>query len=245
MKSRWWFPVLWLCLAAPALAASQRELAQTKALLAVEYMRIGNMRVALQSADEAIQADSSFSGAYLARALVLMQLKVDRDADAAFQKALALDPANPEASNNYGWFLCERGRVEDSINYFDRALANPLYDQPQTAEYNKAVCLARMGRPVEANDLLLQVLQASPKHRGALKEMARLHLAQANGKLAAFYYQRYNQLLMPQERTVDDLWLGLQLARLQKDVAEERRLGQELQTRFPDSKETQLLLSGK
>lgn len=223
--------------------ATPRELAQTRALLAIEYMKVGNMRVALENADQAIKYDEGFQAGYLARALIYMQLGVDAEAEAAFGKALKLDMANPEVNNNFGWYLCTRGRYEDAIVRFDRALADPFYQSPQSAMINKGICLGRMGQRSLANEWLLAALRRSPNDPNALIELLRLSLADKNVTLASFYYDR----LKFDERRMGpaELMMGVHLARLKQDKAMEMRLADYLKTRFPDTGEAQILLSGK
>ena len=243
MKSvrRWRLCLAWLCLPGMVFATSL-ELAQTRAQLAVEYMRYGNMRAALDSANEAVEADSGYQNGHLVQALIMMQLGMDKDAGSAFRKALNIDATNPEVNNNYGWFLCKSGKAEDSVPYFTRALADPLYDKPQTARLNRGLCLLKLGKLEEANADLLAVLRLNGNDVTALREMTRLQLQASNTKLAEFYYQRLRRE-MPTLGPAD-LWLGMRLARLQADKTSEKRLGEALLAGYPDSVETQQYLSG-
>lgn len=223
-------------------SVTPRELAQTRALLAIEYMKIGNMRVALENADQAISFDPSFQAGYLARALIYMQLGVDSEVEKAFARALRIDAANPEVNNNYGGYLCGRGRYDEAIKHFDQALADPLYASPQSAMVNKGACLARMGQSAQANEWLLAALRRSPNDAAALRELLSLSLTDNNVTLASLYYDR----LKFDERRMSpaELMLGIRVARLKQDRASEARLAGILKTRFPDTREAQMLLSG-
>lgn len=223
-------------------AAPPREQAETRAQLAIEYMRYGNMRVAMENADQAIAVDPSYQAGYLAKALIFMALKVDGGADEAFRKALAINAANPEVNNNYGLFLCERNRFDEALKRFDAALADPFFASPQTTMVNKAVCLGRLNRSEEANALLLEVLRRVPNDVGALRELTRLAVQAGNPALAQFYFDRLGK----DEKRFGpgELLLGVRLARLKKDAAAEARLSDALKKRYPDSSETQQLLSG-
>ncbi len=116
-----------LCAQLALAAAPPREQAETRAQLAIEYMRYGNMRVAMENANQAIAVDPGYQAGYLAKALIYMALKVDDEADAAFRKALAINAASPEVNNNYGLFLCERRRFDEALKRFDTALADPFF----------------------------------------------------------------------------------------------------------------------
>ncbi len=234
--------LLTLAIATPAMAANSRELAQIRSQLAVEYAAIGNLKVALDSANQAVAADSAYPQAYLTRAYVLGLLQQDAAAEQDFQTVLRMDPANPEANNNYGLFLCEHQRAQESLAYFNKALANPLYDSPQTAYLNLGRCSIQLGATDQANDYLLTALRLAPNYVPALRALADLHLSLGNAKLAAFYFDRMRST--SPELQAADLWLGARIARKTGDRARENEFSTALKNRYPDSRETQLLLSG-
>ncbi len=243
---RVWMAVCLMTVTVSAFAMPpNRKLAEIRSQLALEYARLGNMAVAVQTVNEAIEADASYAPAFLTKAYLQSQLGQDGDAEQSYLKALQLDPGNPEANNNYGFFLCEHQHPQTAIDFFNKALANPLYQTPQTAYLNLGRCSAKLGQVDKANDYLLSALRIVPDYQPALRELAVLHLDQGNAKLAAFYFDR----LMRTAGTAgplpaDTLWLGVQIARRNGDRAHEAEYGAILKNRFPDSKETQLLLSG-
>jgi type IV pilus assembly protein PilF len=223
-------------------AGTPREIATLRTELAVEYLKQDNLRLALDSAETAVKADPTYMAGFLVRAHIQQLLKLDQDAEASFRKALELAPASPEANNNYGWFLCTRGRVAESLPYFEKALADPLYETPQTAQSNWGMCLSKLGRRDEANEHFLAALRAAPDDPLALRELARLQLEQGNGRLASFYFKRL--LRSAPLATPEDLMLGVKVARLAADQNLEAQMVDQLKQRFPDSKETQQLLIG-
>ncbi len=58
------------------------------------------------------------------------------DAQAHFEKALALKPDYPEVNNALGAFYAERGQLDKAEENFQKALANPLYQTPSFPLYN-------------------------------------------------------------------------------------------------------------
>lgn len=235
-----------LCLGAPAASANPAppaEIAELRTQLAVGYLREGNLRAAMESADMAVKAAPRYMAGHLIKGYLHQLLGQDADAEASMRRALSLEPSSPEANNNYGWFLCERGRAEAALPYFQKALADPLYDSPHTAHANLGVCLARLGRHEEANEALLAALRVAPDFPVALRELARLHLAQGKGKLAAFYFERLRKIAPP--ATAAELSLGLSVAQQTGDRALEGLMSAQLRSRFPDAKETQQLLTGR
>jgi type IV pilus assembly protein PilF len=244
-KWRVWMAVCLLAYSLVAFAApANRKLAEIRSQLAVEYAGLGNLPIALASANEAVLADDSFVGAYLTRAYVYNLMHLDGDAEKNFLKALQVDSSSPEANNNYGQFLCEHERPRAAMDYFAKAIANPLYQTPQTAYLNMGRCSVKLGENTQANDYLLTALQMAPNYLPALRELAALHLELGNAKLASFYFGRLQQAAGNAPQGADVLWLGVQIARKGGDRVHEAEYSSALKSRYPDSKETQLLLSG-
>lgn len=244
-KWRVWMAVCLLAYSLAAFAApANRKLAEIRSKLAVEYASLGNLPVALESANEAVAADSSFVSAYLTRAYVYNLMHLDADAEKNFLQALQVDSSSPDANNNYGQFLCEHDRPRAGMTYLGKAIANPLYQTPQLAYLNMGRCSVKLGETTQANDYLLTALQLAPDFLPALRELAALHLELGNAKLASFYFARMQQAAGNAPLGADVLWLGVQIARKGGDRAHEAEYSAMLKNRYPDSRETQLLLSG-
>jgi type IV pilus assembly protein PilF len=239
---------MWLlaCLpgfAQPAFATlPPHELASLHAQLAIEYAKAGQYGMALDSAERAVTIDQNYAPAWLARAYVESVLAHDDIAEHDYRKALELEPANAEANNNFGQFLCERGKAGEAMGYLSHALTDPLYVSPQTAYFNLGHCSRKLDQPEAAKNYLLAALRLAPDYVPALKDLVALYLEQGSVKLASFYYDRlirHAETLGP-----DDLLMGIEVARLSGDRVREARYAALLQSRYPDSKETQQLLSG-
>ncbi|GGY05391.1 type IV pilus biogenesis/stability protein PilW [Paludibacterium paludis] len=239
---------MWIggCLAAFALDAfaadSVPDLAKIRAQLAVEYARAGSYRFALDAANEAIRIAPGYAEGWLSRAWVHSGLRMEREADADYRKALSIEPDNPAGNNNYGSFLCDHGKAAESLAYFRRAIANPLYETPALAWVNMARCHLALDRKDEANEDLLAALSARPDYPPALKALAALHLALGHVKLASFYFDRLAG--NPDALGPEDLMVGIRLARLNGNRVREEALAARLKGRYPDSRQTQQLLSG-
>jgi type IV pilus assembly protein PilF len=198
--------------------------------------------MALESAERAVAIDKNYVPAWLARAYVESVLAHDEAAERDYRHALQLAPGNAEANNNFGQFLCARGRAEEAMGLLGKALADPMYVSPQTAYFNLGQCSRKLNRVAEAKDYLLAALRSAPDYVPALKELVALYLGQGSVKLATYYYDRLIQhavTLGP-----DDLLMGIQVARLSGDRVREARYTAMLHSRYPDSRETQQLLSG-
>ena len=107
-----------------------RYRAQLHTDLGAAYFGRGQLGVALEELNTALKADSHYAPTYNLLGLVYMELREDDKAEDNFRRSLSLDSADSDANNNYGWFLCQHGKIDDAIRHFMTALKNPLYATP-------------------------------------------------------------------------------------------------------------------
>lgn len=87
-----------------------RNRARIHTELAAGYFGLGNLGVALEEVRIALQADPGYAPAYNVAGLVYASLKDNRRAEENFNRALQLSPADPDANNNFGMYLCQNKR---------------------------------------------------------------------------------------------------------------------------------------
>lgn len=223
---------------------SSRALASAKihTELAGMYYERGLYGVALDELAIAMKKDSDYAPAYNVRGLVHMALLEDEQAESDFKRSLDLDENNSGARNNYGWFLCQRGREQESVKQFMAAVKNPLYATPEKAFLNAGLCSKQAGKFVEAEGYLKRALSMQPRMHEALVGMAELNYAKSDFALAKSYFQRFSQVAP--DITAANLLLAIRIERKLGDRNSEASYKLQLRKRFPESRETQLILSG-
>jgi type IV pilus assembly protein PilF len=187
-------------------------------------------------------ADSRFGPAYNIYGQVYMELGEDRLAEENFQRAIELDRGDSVAHNNYGWFLCTRGRYDEGLEQFSLALRNPLYTQPEQAMANAGLCAQKKGDLALAEANLLKSFKLQPDNPNTVLKLAGLYYRQGRLLEAQRLLGRHAELAPP---TAESLWLGVRLERKLGDRAQEAAYGLQLRKRFADSNETRLLLMGQ
>lgn len=212
--------------------------------LAAQYYERAQLGVALQELGVALQAEPNYAPAYNVRGLVHMALREDKEADADFRRSLQLDANDSEAHNNYGWFLCQRGRERESARHFLAALKNPLYSTPGKAYLNAGVCSKKAGEMKDAEEFLQKALLFQPDMPEALIGLADLSFANGDYAGAKSYFTRFVQNI-PTPLSAENLWLAVRIERRLGDKNAEDSYALQLSKRFPDSRETQLMLHGK
>ena len=199
--------------------------------------------LALDELKYALSMDSKYAPAYGVRGLVYMSLLEDRKAEDDFEYSLDLDGNDSGTRNNYGWFLCQRGREKESMAQFMLAIKNPLYTTPEKAYLNAGMCAKKFGKIVEAESFLKKALSLQPRMTEALLGMAELSFSKADYAGAKSYFLRLSRL--GADLSAGDLLLASRVERKLGDKNAEASYKLQLRKRFPDSRETQLMLSGE
>jgi type IV pilus assembly protein PilF len=210
--------------------------------LGAGYYSRGQYGVALNELNIALAAESSYAPAYNILGLVRAELREDKEAEEAFRRAISIQPQYAEALNNYGLFLCQRGRVEDALARFESALSNPLYSTPEKALSNAGACALSKGDLAKAEVYYMRALRRAPNLGNALLGMAEVdfrsqRLLAARGKL--------RQLSNGEAMNAQALWLGVRVERALGDRVAENSYGAQLQRRFPEAMQTQWLIMGQ
>ncbi len=209
--------------------------------LASLYLEQAQMGLALSEIDLALAAKSNYAPAFNVRALIHMALHEDADAESAFKRSLSIDEKNSETHSNYGWFLCQNGHEKESIPHFMTALKNPLYQTPEQAYLNAAVCSQQMNNFVLAEDFFKRALVVRPQLPQALLGMAQLNFAKQDFGLAKKFFNQY--AAKTDNLTAENLWLAIRIERQLNDRNAAASYAMKLRNLYPDSKEARALNS--
>jgi type IV pilus assembly protein PilF len=211
--------------------------------LAGMYYERAQFGIALGEIEQALQADRNYAPAYSVRGLLHMALREDKEAEDDFLQSLRLDKSDSETHNNFGWFLCQRGREKESIPHFMAALKNPLYTTPERAWMNAGLCSKKAGELKDAEEFFQRALVLQPGLPQALLGMAELSFANGDYVAAKKYFSAYAEKV--DGLTAEQLWLAVRIERKAGDRNAEASYGMQLRKRFPDSRETQSLMRGE
>lgn len=211
--------------------------------LAGMYYERAQLGVALGEIEQALQADRNYAPAYNVRGLVNLALREYKEAEQDFQQSLNLDKNDSDTHNNYGWFLCQRGREKESIAHFMAAIKNPLYATPERAYLNAGVCAKKAGDSKDAEEFLQRALLVQPGLTDAMLPLAELNFANGDYVTAKKYFAGYSE--KASNLTAEQLWLAVRIERKVGDRNSEASYGMQLRKRYPDARETQLLTNGE
>lgn len=222
--------------------SDNRQRARVFTELATAYYTRGQYKISLEELRKAITADNRFGPAYNVYGLIYMELAEDRLAEENFRRAVELDRNDSDARNNYGWFLCTRGRHAEGLEQFSLALRNPLYASPEQAMANAGLCAEQKGDMALAEANLQRALKLQPDNPNTILKLAGMRYRQGQLTEAQRLLQRHAELAPP---TADSLWLGVRVERRLGDREQEAAYGLQLRRRFPDSAEARRLQAGQ
>lgn len=118
-----------------------------------------------------------------------------RAAEAAYRKALALDPDYADAYLNLGALLCESQRCGEAVALYDEALRR--FPDEALLHFNRAVALDDQGKVSDALAGYDASLRLSPDLADAHYNAARLHEQLGDAKKAVRHFSAYRRLQRP------------------------------------------------
>lgn len=254
---RGWRRALWLVLAAAGLAGcgnlpppgggSGREIvtasdeteahkrARIRLELASAYFGQGQATTALDELKQALQADPDMPQAYNLRGLIYASLNEEQLAEESFRRALQLDSRDADVMQNYGWFLCQRGRYNDANTQFDLAAAQPRNRDVTKTLLAKGVCQARAGTLPEAEQTLARAYEMDPANPAISVNLADVLYRRGEYERARFYIRRVNNV--PQLANAETLWLASRIEHKLGNTMGAMDYGNQLKQRYPQSRQ--------
>lgn len=211
--------------------------------LAGAYFARGQFETALDEIKQAMAINASLADGHNLRGLVYASLEQPRMAEDSFRRALQIDGRNPDTLHNYGWFLCQLGRLPEADQQFATALAQPQYRAAARTWLARGVCEARAGRLDAAESSLTRAYEREPANATIALNYAEVLHRRGQTERAAFYVRRVNEV--PEQVDAQSLWLALRVERKLGNQTAARVLERQLRERFPQSTEVAALQAGR
>lgn len=211
-----------------------RKRARLRLELASGYFEQGQTTVALDEIKQSLAADPAYGPAYVLRALVYMRLNNNNLAEDSFKRALQINPRDPDALHNYGWFTCQLGRHAQAVDLFTRALASPVYGDQAKTYMAKGICQTRMGQYPEAENSFARSYELDAGNPITGYNLASLLFRRGDDSRAQFYIRRLNNSDLANAET---FWLGIKIERRLGNTEAVQQLAQQLSRRYPQSRE--------
>ncbi|HWS76895.1 MAG TPA: type IV pilus biogenesis/stability protein PilW [Thermomonas sp.] len=199
---------------------------------AAKAYQAGKPDEATQMAGKALKADPTLAGAHSLLAAIATASGDQATAGKHHQQAVALAPGVGTHANNYGTWLCDNGRAAESLDWFERALADPNYPTPVAALANAGTCADRAGQADRAEAAWRQALALDPVGPQALAGMGALQFRRGRYLEARAFTERW---LAVAPADADALQLASQIELKLGDTAASARYLHKLQALSPDA----------
>lgn len=248
-------PTIIICLAALTISlagcasssgrSSGADLARASEInlnLAVEQLRKGNLALAKEKLDRALEQNPRNAAAHSTAGVLYERLGETNKADSHYQRAIALDPKNSEYKNNYAAYLCKRGAYERGEKLALQAAKDLLYRTREAAFFNAGTCARSRGDLTRAGALFRAALEVRPRFAAALLELAEIEYEQQNYLSARGFLERYMEV---GRATPASLWLGVQIERALGNTAVEQHYANRLKTEYPYSNQARQLIESE
>lgn len=219
-------------------ADKARNAAQIHTELAQRYMQRGQLETALAKLKDALKFDADYTPAHTLLAVLYQKIGKYTLAEEQYRAAVKLQPDKGAPNNNLGQFLCAQGKIDESIGYFKKAVADPFYATPAVAYLNAGSCLMKLGRAHDAQMQLKSALSLQPTNAEALYQMARAVAAQRDYFHASAFIQRFDALGKPNPAA---LLLGYQIETQLGNRKASQHYLKTLRNQFPDSEQSRSL----
>lgn len=209
---------------------------QTHVQLGLRYLQSGeNREAARHHFNKALELGKRNPQAHHGLALLY---QVDGELDVAeshFRKALRYGDNFSMAHTNYGVFLYQQERYEESYEQFQIASEDLTYNRRSFALANLGRAAVKLGKVEEAEKAYTRALALNKNLAQALLELAELKFDAGAYAQAKHYLDRYSA---SNRQIPQSLWLGIRIEKIFGNRDKERSYALALKNLYPYSAET-------
>ncbi len=223
----------------PPIESDDETAAESNYKLGREYFLRGNYERARDALERAVEFDPRMAKGHMTLGLTYEQLQIPRLARQHYELAVRYDARNFDVRNAYAVFLCGQQDYNEARKQFDRAIRDPLNDNPAPMMTNAGVCMGQRPDDELAEQYFRDALEARRNYPEALLQLALLKRRTGDGLSARAFLQRY---LAVQPASPSILYLAMQIERDMGDSRAARDYRRQLIEEFPESAEARRAL---
>jgi type IV pilus assembly protein PilF len=202
--------------------------------LAVGYMKEGKRELALRAINNGLEIDDDYPELLNVLALYYSSDGESELAEKQYKKALRSDSSYTATYLNYGKFLFQKERYDESCSMFKKATEDVMYPKRDGAFYNYGLCLKKQGKTKEAEDALRRSYVNDPRNWQVVLELSLLKFESGDFEESL---QWYNKFLTMSRQTAKSTWLGVRLMHVTGDEDKMAGYALYLKNQFPSSQE--------
>ena len=218
------------------------EAARTRISLGLNYLRRGDTSQAKYNLERARSFAPNSAEVYSALAYYYQSVDELKQAEEYFRLSISKDSNYADAYNNFGAFLCQLNRYEESEELLLKAISRPGYIRVAESYENLALCQLQQNNFVKANRFLDSSISHNSTRISSLTMLAAVSYAMGDNRQAKTQLDRIQRLGRVSATTV---LLSYLIADKNGDRETLRNAEQLLLTLYSDTPEARLLLQGK
>lgn len=203
--------------------------------LARKYIGEGNWDNAKRNLKLAYEMDPDNAEVHEAFALVYQSTGEYELAEQSYLTAIKLDRSFSRARNNYATFLYSQQRYEEAAAQLEYVVKDSLYKARPRAFVNLGLCRLQLFDTTGAEEAFRRALTMDRTNAIALLELAQLRFDADDFRASLSYYDTYRTVV--RQQSARGLWLGIRLARENKDRDAEGSYALALANLYPNSVE--------
>lgn len=226
------------CVSTGASRSEATDASRINTQLAAGYLRRGDVNLAMEKVDRALEQDRGNAEAHIVKGMILARAEEFGEADDYYRRAARLAPRDVVILSNVAAYHCQRGRYRDGTRMFIEAAQLATNSRPAIAMTNAGICTKDAGQLEAAEQHLRRALEQEPNYAPALRELADLSFRKGELMTARAFLQRLEGI---QRLGPGALLLGVRIERGLNDRAAERRYADILLRDFPESSEARAL----
>ncbi|CAI3803520.1 type IV pilus biogenesis/stability protein PilW [Rheinheimera sp. MM224] len=220
----------------------QKEAARTRIALGINYLQRGDNAQAKFNLEKAKSLAPELAEVHNAMAYYYQQVAEFEAAETSYKTAIDLEPNNADSYNNYGAFLCQRGKYDQAEQLLLQAISRPGYIRAADSYENIALCRLEQKDFIQAKTYLDLSIKHNASRPSALFNLASVNYAMADLPAAQVLLDRMQSASQISPRSV---LLGYLIAQELQDYSRMQTAEQLLLTTYPQSQETLLFSQGK
>ena len=167
--------------------------ARTRIALALEYLNTGNSSQAKYNLERAASFAPDLPEVHYSFAYYYQQVGEDNLADNAYQKALKINPNDPNTRNNYGVFLCGINEYDRATEQFIKAIEIPSYIRVAESYENLALCAIEFNDFEQAEKYFRSAIKHSSMRASSIISLSALYYAKSDLHKAQELLTRYEK----------------------------------------------------
>lgn len=222
-----------------AAGRSTEETLEAYTNLGVQYLQAGNTVSAKLSLQRALNLSSNHAPALSALALTFQAEQEFGLAEKYFLLALEADPDSARVHNNYGAFLYSQERYEAACSQLRQATTDPFYSGRAQALENLGRCNEFIGNKSKAAESYKRALAINGNRPVSLVNLGLIEIENGEIASASRRFGRFLELVEANrtDHTAASLWLGIQLARVERNTSKASTYALILKNTYPNSAE--------